>query len=758
MIEALKLKRVQKLVDRLSKQAISDSEGLVQPLENLIDLSKEPSSVEFLQDSVNESVRFQYGVYLHDGRHRDIEQNLHDALSVFNELTRGQNTHIASQAKIRKSLVLHDQGLFHDALACAEEAVSQDPASGSANMAVSKILFAIGGDENLERARVICQEWAAKGEVRAFNNLAVFYLRAGKRFDFDQAERLLQLAADRELSISTRNLVSLYLGLAGDDNVEKASAILREEYRTDKTGWAGYALGRLVLAYPQEDGSQDQDALSMFERAADRGFRPAKKQVALMTARRIGKPDDAIKKIEEEIEKGFLRDRLTLVELLIKGKVEENLERAKEVLKPMVEPEQDPAAHYWMAHCCFDLAKNFDDPEAAYHLNLAVERGHTGAMVTMGKSKLERAESEGDRDYLEGMRLLRHAANLNNPEALHELGSYYFHVVGGQEGIRKATQLLVVGQRYGHSGCRTDLAAIYIRSGKRRLIDVARKTLRIAVLQNNLTAMGNYAALLLKDDREENTSHALELLERAISQKDAHSMFVLGNYFVQKQDPKNALRAVELLEEAGSLGIYTAARPLANAYLLIGDEKNRAHGRSILEKLAEADDAEAYNDLGLLDLKQNTKTAAQEALIKFDKGKELGSKFAAHNMKQARKILLSFDNKYDNVVPLEVPAETVGGDSYLPANKDAEEGTDAVAEVSEDFQEASLARRIVLRLAEERNSRGVKAKFIAAKMGVSPQYLSNLEKGRTGEPTFETIEKYAGALGVELDARIIGIE
>lgn len=60
------------------------------------------------------------------------------------------------------------------------------------------------------------------------------------------------------------------------------------------------------------------------------------------------------------------------------------------------------------------------------------------------------------------------------------------------------------------------------------------------------------------------------------------------------------------------------------------------------------------------------------------------------------------------------------------------------------------------RLRNEREEQGVRLVDVAEKAGISPQYLSEIERGRK-EPSSEMIAAVTGALGLDLADLLIGI-
>ena len=60
------------------------------------------------------------------------------------------------------------------------------------------------------------------------------------------------------------------------------------------------------------------------------------------------------------------------------------------------------------------------------------------------------------------------------------------------------------------------------------------------------------------------------------------------------------------------------------------------------------------------------------------------------------------------------------------------------------------------RLRTTREEQGERLVDVAEKAGISPQYLSEIERGRK-EPSSEMIAAVTGALGVELDVLLVGI-
>jgi len=60
------------------------------------------------------------------------------------------------------------------------------------------------------------------------------------------------------------------------------------------------------------------------------------------------------------------------------------------------------------------------------------------------------------------------------------------------------------------------------------------------------------------------------------------------------------------------------------------------------------------------------------------------------------------------------------------------------------------------RLRSTREEQGDRLVDVADKAGISPQYLSEIERGRK-EPSSEMIAAVSGALGVDLDDLLIGI-
>jgi DNA-binding phage protein len=56
-----------------------------------------------------------------------------------------------------------------------------------------------------------------------------------------------------------------------------------------------------------------------------------------------------------------------------------------------------------------------------------------------------------------------------------------------------------------------------------------------------------------------------------------------------------------------------------------------------------------------------------------------------------------------------------------------------------------------------RQSRGLSLTEIARRSGIDPASLSRLEAGKNPNPTFETLSRYAAALGLRLDLSLVEI-
>jgi DNA-binding phage protein len=71
-------------------------------------------------------------------------------------------------------------------------------------------------------------------------------------------------------------------------------------------------------------------------------------------------------------------------------------------------------------------------------------------------------------------------------------------------------------------------------------------------------------------------------------------------------------------------------------------------------------------------------------------------------------------------------------------------------------EEALLKTLSALQVA--RQSRGLSLTEIARRSGIDPASLSRLEAGKNSNPTFETLSRYAAALGLRLDLSLVEIE
>jgi DNA-binding phage protein len=71
-------------------------------------------------------------------------------------------------------------------------------------------------------------------------------------------------------------------------------------------------------------------------------------------------------------------------------------------------------------------------------------------------------------------------------------------------------------------------------------------------------------------------------------------------------------------------------------------------------------------------------------------------------------------------------------------------------------EEALLKTLSALQVA--RQSRGLSLTEIARRSGIDPASLSRLETGKNPNPTFETLSRYAAALGLRLDLSLVEIE
>ncbi len=59
-------------------------------------------------------------------------------------------------------------------------------------------------------------------------------------------------------------------------------------------------------------------------------------------------------------------------------------------------------------------------------------------------------------------------------------------------------------------------------------------------------------------------------------------------------------------------------------------------------------------------------------------------------------------------------------------------------------------RRLLRKLAAKRVEKGLSQKFVAAQMGTTQPALARLERGEI-DPRLSTLERYAAALGLNLD-------
>jgi DNA-binding phage protein len=71
--------------------------------------------------------------------------------------------------------------------------------------------------------------------------------------------------------------------------------------------------------------------------------------------------------------------------------------------------------------------------------------------------------------------------------------------------------------------------------------------------------------------------------------------------------------------------------------------------------------------------------------------------------------------------------------------------------------EESLLKGLV-ELRRAREARGLSLSVIARKSGIDLASLSRLESGKNPNPTFETVSRYADALGLRLELSLIEIE
>jgi len=81
-----------------------------------------------------------------------------------------------------------------------------------------------------------------------------------------------------------------------------------------------------------------------------------------------------------------------------------------------------------------------------------------------------------------------------------------------------------------------------------------------------------------------------------------------------------------------------------------------------------------------------------------------------------------------------------------------EERTKANPDFPELVDAALRARRLLRSLAERRRELGLSQTTVAARMGTSQSALARLESGES-DPRISTVERYALAVGEELDHR-----
>ena len=92
----------------------------------------------------------------------------------------------------------------------------------------------------------------------------------------------------------------------------------------------------------------------------------------------------------------------------------------------------------------------------------------------------------------------------------------------------------------------------------------------------------------------------------------------------------------------------------------------------------------------------------------------------------------------------------------LARNIDRREGAAIVARGRAVFRRHGMIRQIVARLKARRLAQGLSLADISAKTGIAKPNLSRLENSERTSPTFETLHRYAHALGMSVRVDLSG--